>query len=166
MGALYGQRVTVGQARGPDVELVVYGDEFYARYETPDGFPVVYDAQQGQFSYARLDEGRFVSTGVPVTAPPPSGIERHAQEDPRCARKRRAAARCARAPHRTKPGTKPGTLRLTPPLPPRGAPHRGPLLPRAGQEGNPDQGPGRRAGRRAGRIGGADANFLRGRGVP
>ena len=69
MGALYGQRVTVGQAQGPDVELIVYGDEFYARYETPDGYPVVYDTERGQFSYARLDEGRFVSTGVPVRPP-------------------------------------------------------------------------------------------------
>ena len=82
MGALYGQRVTVGQAQGPDVELIVYGDEFYARYETPDGYPVVYDTERGQFSYARLDEGRFVSTGVPATAPPPPGTVRHAQEDP------------------------------------------------------------------------------------
>jgi hypothetical protein len=95
MGALYGQRVTVGQAQGPDVELVVYGDEFYARYETPDGFPVVYDAERGQFSYARLDEGRFVSTGVPATAPPPTGLVRHAQEDP-AVRQEKAGRRAAR----------------------------------------------------------------------
>jgi hypothetical protein len=95
MGALYGQRVTVGQAQGPDVELVVYGDEFYARYETPDGYPVVYDTERGQFSYARLDEGRFVSTGVPATAPPPPGMVRHAQEDPEV-RQEKAGRRAAR----------------------------------------------------------------------
>jgi hypothetical protein len=95
MGALYGQRVTVGQEHGPDVELVVYGDEFYARYETPDGYPVVYDTERGQFSYARLDEGRFVSTGVPATAPPPTGLVRHAQEDP-AVRQEKAGRRAAR----------------------------------------------------------------------
>ncbi len=170
MGALYGQRVTVGQAQGPDVELIVYGDEFYARYETPDGYPVVYDTERGQFSYARLDEGRFISTGVPATAPPPPGIVRHAQEDPERAPgeggaprgapepptgrsrgrargpRRRTLLMLLRAPH--------GTTRRTPPRP--GARHRNCR----------DQGRGmaRRAGRRAVRIEVAGANFLLGEG--
>jgi hypothetical protein len=145
MGALYGQRVTVGQAQGPDVELVVYGDEFYARYETPDGFPVVYDAERGQFSYARLDEGRFVSTGVPVTAPPPSGIERHAQENPEV-RQEKAGRRAARqSPPPGEAGDPPPDEATGPPpdapsASARDAPPRAPP-PAGAPEGKPGPGP-------------------------
>ena len=126
MGALYGQRVTVGQAQGPDVELIVYGDQFYARYETPDGFPVVYDAERGQFSYARRTRGRFVSTGVPATAPPPSGTVRHAQEDPDV-RQEKAGRRAAhQSPPPDESGDEPGDL------PPADAPSA------AARDGPPD----------------------------
>ena len=151
MGALYGQRVTVGQAQGPDVELIVYGDEFYARYETPDGYPVVYDTERGQFSYARLDEGRFVSTGVPATAPPPPGMVRHAQEDPEVRQEKAGRRARARAPHRTKPETSPGTRPAdAPPDAPSGAARDDPpdAPPPGGTERNAGQGP-RTAGRPA-----------------
>ena len=73
MGKLFGRRVTIGQEKGPDIELVVHGDEFYARYETPEGYPVLYDDARGLFCYALLRDGRFFSTGVPASAPPPPG---------------------------------------------------------------------------------------------
>jgi hypothetical protein len=38
-----GKRVRLGQADGTEVEFVVFGDEAYARYETPAGYSVVYD---------------------------------------------------------------------------------------------------------------------------
>jgi len=74
------QKVCLGQANGPDVELIVTGTELYATYRTPDGFPVVYDDSLGLFCYARLQGGQLVSTGVPVTATPPPNLERNVEE--------------------------------------------------------------------------------------
>ena len=80
MVGVFGERVSLGQANGPDVELIVSGTELYGTYQTPDGFPAVYDDALGLFTYARVVDGRFESTGVPVTSPPPDGVERHAAE--------------------------------------------------------------------------------------
>jgi hypothetical protein len=80
VSGIVGQKVKLGQANGSDVELVVTGTTLYATYETPDGFPAVYDDRAGLFCFARVVDGEFVSTGVPVTAPPPGQIERHARE--------------------------------------------------------------------------------------
>jgi hypothetical protein len=95
VGALFGQRVTLGQGKGPDVDLIVYGDEFYARYETPEGYPAVYDDARGQFVYALLKDGQFVSSGVPVTAPPPKEAVPHVEEAPQV-RQEKAARKAAR----------------------------------------------------------------------
>jgi hypothetical protein len=80
MAGMFGERVTIGQEHGPDVDLVVHGDEHYARYETPDGYSVVYDSERGLFTYALLRDGRFESSGVPLNNPPPPGAPMHAQE--------------------------------------------------------------------------------------
>lgn len=80
MSAIFGETLSFGQENGPDIRLVVVGDEFYARYETLDGYTVVYDIDRGLFCYATLRDGRFVSTGVPTTSPPPEGVRRHLQE--------------------------------------------------------------------------------------
>ena len=48
------------------MELVVTGTELYATYETPDGYPAVYDDRAGLFCFARVVDGQFDSTGVPV----------------------------------------------------------------------------------------------------
>jgi hypothetical protein len=77
---MFGQKVPMGQANGPDVDLIVSGTELYATYETPDGFPAIYDDALGLFCYARLADGRFESTGVSVAQPPPPGVELHAAE--------------------------------------------------------------------------------------
>jgi hypothetical protein len=77
---VFGEKVSLGQANGPDVELVVRGTELYGTYETPDGYPAVYDDALGLFCYARVSDGSFLSTGVPVTSAPPPGVERHAKE--------------------------------------------------------------------------------------
>ena len=57
MVGAFGERAFLGQANGPDVELVVYGTELYARYETLDGYSVVYDETLGLFCYARIVAG-------------------------------------------------------------------------------------------------------------
>ena len=80
MVGMFGDKVSLGQANGPDVELVVRGTELYGTYETPDGFPAIHYDALGLFCYARLEDGRFVSTGIPVTQPPPAGVKRHATE--------------------------------------------------------------------------------------
>ncbi len=75
------QRASLGQGKGPDVDLVVSGTRVYATYQTPEGFPVVYDDRLELFCYARLTPaGAFESTGVPVDRPPPPGVVRDARE--------------------------------------------------------------------------------------
>ena len=80
MSGIIGQKVRLGQADGSEVELIVSGTRLYATYETPDGFAAVYDQRDGRFCYARLVSGRFESTGVSVTLPPPSDVEPHVTE--------------------------------------------------------------------------------------
>ncbi|HET7771770.1 MAG TPA: hypothetical protein VFN74_23555 [Chloroflexota bacterium] len=90
--------MAIGQEKGPDIELVVHGDEFYARYETPDGFPVVYDDERGLFCYAHVRRGRYVSSGVPATEAPPSGVRRHAKEAAAVRQEKAGAREAARRP--------------------------------------------------------------------
>jgi hypothetical protein len=80
MTGVFGQKATFNQENGPDIELAVFGDEWYAYYETTDGYTVVYDEQRGLFCYASVVDGGFVSTGVPASAAPPPGIAPHARE--------------------------------------------------------------------------------------
>jgi M6 family metalloprotease-like protein len=80
MCGIFGEIHTLGQENGPDVELVVFGDESYARHETKDGYTVVYDGERGLFCYAALRKGRFVSTGESIDGPPPADTRRHLKE--------------------------------------------------------------------------------------
>ena len=80
MTAVFGELVSLAQEKGPDIRLVVYGDEFYARYETEDGYSVIYDQNIGLFAYALLNEGRFVSSGISPDQKPPEGILPHLEE--------------------------------------------------------------------------------------
>ena len=80
MVGVFGEKASLGQANGSDVDLIVRGTEFYATYETLEGFPAIYDDSLGLFCYARIVGGRFETTGISVTSPPPPGVERHATE--------------------------------------------------------------------------------------
>lgn len=80
MSAIYGETLILTQCNGPDVELVVYGDEFYARYETVDGYTAVYDTDLGLFCYAVLLDGRFSSSGSIIAKQPPPDLRRHLKE--------------------------------------------------------------------------------------
>jgi hypothetical protein len=80
VSGIMSQKVSLGQEHGPDVELIVSGTALYATYETLDGFPAIYDEGLGLFCYARIVAGRYESTGVPVTAPPPPAVDQHAKE--------------------------------------------------------------------------------------
>jgi hypothetical protein len=83
------------------VRLVVNGDEHYARYETQDGYTVIYDSDLGLYAYAlRNDDGKFVSSKIPLSEPPPAGFSPHLEES-NTVRAAKAAAKIAR---RTPPG--------------------------------------------------------------
>ena len=80
MSGVVGMRASLGQANGPDVELIVTGTPEYAIYETLDGAPAIYDEQLGLFCYARVAAGEYQSTAVPITEPMPAGVVLHARE--------------------------------------------------------------------------------------
>jgi hypothetical protein len=80
MSAIFGELLAFSQEKGPEIKLRVYGDEFYARYETEDGYSVIYDAELGRFAYALLQKGRFVSSGIDLEKSPPPGTEPHLEE--------------------------------------------------------------------------------------
>ncbi len=53
MSAIFGEQLSFPQENGKEVELIVSGDEFYARHETLDGYTAVYDDPDvGKFCYA------------------------------------------------------------------------------------------------------------------
>lgn len=80
MSAIFGEKLTFPQEKGPEVKLVVNGDEFYAQYETEEGYSVVYDRELGLFCYALLKDGAFFSSKIPLSKSPPHDLEKHLQE--------------------------------------------------------------------------------------
>lgn len=80
MSAIFGESLNFGQENGPDVRLITYGDEHYARYEDLNGYTVIYDSDLGVFCYARLEGNRFASTGVGLDQAPPQELVRHLRE--------------------------------------------------------------------------------------
>lgn len=80
MSAIFGEVLDFSQENGPEVRLRVYGDEFYSRHETEDGYTVVYDRSLGKFTYALLKDGRFISSGVDISQRPPLRLEKHLEE--------------------------------------------------------------------------------------
>lgn len=80
MSVLLGEVRTFPQGAGPDIQLMVFGDEFYARYENLCGYTVVFDTGKKRYCYAAVAGGHLVSSGVPVEKPVPCGIVRHLQE--------------------------------------------------------------------------------------
>lgn len=87
MSGIFGELLTFQQEQGPPVRLRTIGDEKYSRYETTDGYTVIYDTQCGVYCYATLsqppgtgDAAHFVSTDVPMSEPPPPGLPRHLKE--------------------------------------------------------------------------------------
>ncbi|MFD0259657.1 M6 family metalloprotease domain-containing protein [Kitasatospora indigofera] len=84
MSAIFGEILTFTQQHGGDVALATIGDDKYARYETVDGFSVVYDESREGYCYADVDGPgpgrRFRSTGVRISERPPKGLRRHLKE--------------------------------------------------------------------------------------
>jgi hypothetical protein len=96
MTGIFGETMTFKQEKGPEVRLVVNGDEHYARYETQHGYTVIYDTELGLYAYALRDtDGRFVSSSIPLSEAPPAGLSPHL-EDSDHDRAAKAAAKIAR----------------------------------------------------------------------
>jgi len=83
MSTIVGERLIFGQQEGDNVTLVVFGDEFYARYETVNGYTVVYDLNFGCYCYAEVIDGQLVSSTIPISKRPPTGIRKHLSASPR-----------------------------------------------------------------------------------
>nr|VFK08778.1 MAG: Proprotein convertase P-domain-containing protein [Candidatus Kentron sp. LPFa] len=73
MSVLLGNVELFPQGDGPDIQLKVFGDEFYGRYETPAGHTVAYDPKKEKYCYAMLEAGHLVSSGIPTDQPAPDG---------------------------------------------------------------------------------------------
>jgi hypothetical protein len=80
MSAIFGELMSFDQENGPEIKLRVFGDEFYARYETEEGYTAIYDEDLGLFTYARLKDGRFLSSGVDLGRAPPADLPKHLEE--------------------------------------------------------------------------------------
>lgn len=80
MSFISNEILTFNQGDGPSIKLRVLGDEFYAIYETLDGYSVIYDYHRGCFVYADESNGQLVSTGVKATLKPPKDLDKHIRE--------------------------------------------------------------------------------------
>jgi len=91
MSAIFGETLSFTQGEGAPIQLVAYGDDMHARYETVDGYTVVYDEGMQLYCFAQPDpnvpdrrpgevppprQPPLVSSGVPATGRPPNGIRR------------------------------------------------------------------------------------------
>ncbi len=64
----HGERVTVRQPDGTPVEVVLWGDELFARAETTDGYALVIEPGTNRICYAKAgQDGALVSTGIAYT---------------------------------------------------------------------------------------------------
>ncbi len=74
-----GLETTWVQPGGAELQLRVFGDEYYARTETTDGYTVVYNSADNAYHYAVLsaDGTTFDLTGAEVGGKPPGGLVKH-----------------------------------------------------------------------------------------
>ncbi|GAA5128849.1 M6 family metalloprotease domain-containing protein [Luteolibacter yonseiensis] len=70
------------QPDGKVLQLKVFGDEYYGRTETSDGFSVYLNQADKTYYYAVLgaDKKSFVSSGTRADAPAPAGLEKHLEQ--------------------------------------------------------------------------------------
>ena len=98
MSGIFGDIHDTPQTNGPDIPLRVFGDEFYSRAETLDGYTVIFDDQLGLYCYAKLRVNELVSSGVPTTDAAPRGVVRHLQESVKVRQSKAEARRMSRLP--------------------------------------------------------------------
>ena len=76
MSAIFGETLTFTQAEADPIRLVVYGDDMHARYETVDGYTVLYNEDVGQYCYAEKTDEGLRPTEVTAGGAPPK-VPRH-----------------------------------------------------------------------------------------
>lgn len=81
MSAIFGELLTFEQPGHASIKLRAFGDEHYARYETDEGYSVVFDPEQNRYCYARLSSGKYQSSGLAADQQPPAGLAKHLVED-------------------------------------------------------------------------------------
>ncbi len=83
---VWGEDYTLSQPDGTVVQVRVWGDEYYRRMETPEGYTVVREPVSGVLCYAEVsaDGARLESTGIAVKpgAALPKRLQAHAQLSP------------------------------------------------------------------------------------
>lgn len=74
-----GRPITWNKPDGSSVKLRVFGDDYYARTETEDGYTVVYDATDNSYHYAQVaaNGSALVSHPSLVTDAVPAGLAKH-----------------------------------------------------------------------------------------
>lgn len=74
-----GRPITWNKPDGSSVNLRVFGDDYYARTETEDGYTVVYDGKDNSYHYAQVaaDGSTLVSDPSLVTDAVPAGLAKH-----------------------------------------------------------------------------------------
>ena len=61
-----GERIVLKQPDGTSVVGFIYGDEYYRRIETEEGYTVIFNEQTGYIEYAFKEDGRLVPSGLVV----------------------------------------------------------------------------------------------------
>jgi M6 family metalloprotease-like protein len=92
LAAPFAKKIPFTQPDGTKIELWGEGDEFYAVFETLDGYAVVFDPQTKAYHYAQrsADGNDLISAGVEVgkRAPAALGLAKHLRIKPETAKKR------------------------------------------------------------------------------
>jgi M6 family metalloprotease-like protein len=96
-----GRHFTFYNPDGSEIEVIGWGNQFQAVFETPDGYTVIKHPETGFYHYARLsdDQSMLVPTGgrVGMADPETLGVPRHIRTTGAAAKANAAAARDARA---------------------------------------------------------------------
>ena len=79
-----GLRTTWNQPGVESVPLRIFGDEYYARTETEDGYTAFYNQAEGRYYYAMLsaDGGSLISSTIPLPNAAPAGLAKHLELSP------------------------------------------------------------------------------------
>ncbi|MGA2091903.1 MAG: M6 family metalloprotease domain-containing protein [Sedimentisphaerales bacterium] len=89
--APFAKKIPFTQPDGTEIELWGEGDEFYAVFETLDGYTVVFDPQTKAYHYAHLsaDGNNLISVGVEVgkRGPAALGLAKHVRIKPEAVKK-------------------------------------------------------------------------------
>jgi len=74
-----GREIDWEQPGGEKIKLRVFGDEYYGRTETAEGYTVIYDSDDGAYHYAELsaDATSMKPSGAKAHLPPRGGQARH-----------------------------------------------------------------------------------------